>query len=154
MFYRNSGTVGCICRPRGQAAGGRSGDMALTASLLGAALSFVVVVAATYISTSVFAKGSNLAYSVMTAAVTSIVWFGVTYFISGIVGVNGYVIALGPLLAVLAYFVTIDALYEGTIVRAVAISLGTWVTTFGILYAAAALGYSSFQAIGVPPGVV
>jgi hypothetical protein len=29
----------------------------------------------------------------------------------------------------------------------------TWIATFVILYALAAVGFSSFQALGVPPGI-
>lgn len=61
--------------------------------------------------------------------------------------------ALGPLLAALAHFLVVDFQYEGTIARAVAISAGTWGVSFAIRWAAAYLGYSSFQALGVPPGL-
>lgn len=122
-------------------------------SILGAVLSFIVVTVATYISAGIFTGGSDLGYSAVTAAITSVVWFGVTYLVSGVLGIGGYAVALGPLLAVIAYFIITDLRYEGTIVRAVAISIGTWVITFGILYVAATFGYSSFEAIGVPPGV-
>jgi hypothetical protein len=117
------------------------------------ALSFVVVTAATYISTELFTDGASLGYSAITAALTSLVWFGVTYFISGAVGISGYWVALGPLLAVIAYIIVVNLRYEGGILRAAGISVGTWAVTFGILYVAAVLGYSSFQAVGVPPGV-
>ncbi|MDS0294450.1 hypothetical protein [Halogeometricum luteum] len=76
-----------------------------------------------------------------------------TYLISGFVSVDGYVLALGPALAVVAYVLTVDLLYEKGIVQAAAISLGTWTVSFAILYAAAYLGYSSFRALGVPPGL-
>ena len=128
--------------------------MEFTASVLGALLSFVVLTAATHVSTNVLTSGSSLGLSAVTAAVTSVVWFGVTYLISGVVGVSGIIVALGPLLAVIAYFLAVDFLHDGGFVRAVAISVGTWIVTFAILYAAAALGYSSFQAIGVPPGII
>ena len=128
--------------------------MELTASVLGALLSFVVLTIATYVSTNALTSGSSLGLSAVTAAVTSVVWFGVTYLVSGIVGVSGFVVALGPLLAVVAYFIAVDFLHEGGVVRAIAISVGTWIVTFVILYVAAMLGYSSFEAIGVPPGIV
>lgn len=121
--------------------------------MLGAVLSFVVVIVATYLSAGIFTGVSDLGYSAVTAAITSVVRFGVTYLISGVIGVGGYAVALGPLLAGIAYFIVTNIRYEGTIVRAVAISVGTWVITFGILYVAAMFGYSSFEAIGVPPGV-
>lgn len=127
--------------------------VSITPNVLGAVLSFIVVTVATYVSTSVFGGGSDWGYSAVTAAITSIVWFGVTHLISGTIGIGGVWVALGPLLAVIAYFIIIDLRYEGTIIRAIAISIGTWVITFIILYVAAYLGYSSFEAIGVPPGI-
>lgn len=128
--------------------------MALTESVLGLLLSFVLVTLATYVSSGLLTSGAGLGYSALTAAITSLVWFGLTYFVSGVVGVSGYAVALGPLVAVVAYVLVIDALYEGGLVRAVAISLATWVVTFAVLYGAAMVGYSSFEALGVPPGLV
>ncbi|MFC6724962.1 hypothetical protein ACFQE1_11375 [Halobium palmae] len=73
--------------------------------------------------------------------------------VSGVLGIGGYAVALGPVLAVVAYILAVDLLYENGIGQAVAISVGTWVTSFVILYVAAYFGYSSFQALGVPPGI-
>jgi hypothetical protein len=122
-------------------------------SIIGAVLSFLVVSAATYVTTSVLSDGSSIVYSLFTAAVTSLVWFGVTYLISGVVGISGYAIALGPALAVVAYVLVVDLLYEKGIGQAIAITVGTWTAAFAILYVAAYFGYSSFQAVGVPPGI-
>ena len=119
----------------------------------GFVLSFLVVTVGTYVSTTVLGEDADLGYSAVTAAVTSLVWFGVTYFVTGAVGLAGYWVALGPLLAVVAYVVVIDLRYSGGIGRAAVISVGTWVANFLILYAAAHLGYSSFRAFGVPPGI-
>jgi hypothetical protein len=121
--------------------------------LTGGVLSFIIVTVSTYISTKVLTDGASILHSAVTAAITSIIWFGVTYFVSGAIGVAGYWVALGPLLAVIAYIVAVDFRYEGGIGRAAGISFLTWIVTFAILYAAAALGYSSFQALGVPPGI-
>jgi hypothetical protein len=125
----------------------------ITASIVGAALSFLVVAVSTYVASAVVAEGSSVGYSLITAAVTSIVWFGVTYFVSGVIGVAGFWLALGPALAVVAYVLVVDILYGGGIGEAIGISVGTWGISFVILYAAASLGYSSFEAIGVPPGI-
>jgi hypothetical protein len=127
--------------------------LTITASLLGGVLSFLVVAIATYTTTTVLSDGSSVLYSLVTAAVTSTVWFGVTYLVSGVVGVGGYAVALGPALAVVAYVFVVDLLYEQGVGQAVAISVGTWAVSFVILYVAAVLGYSSFEAIGVPPGI-
>lgn len=47
----------------------------------------------------------------------------------------------------------VDLLYEQGLGQAAAIAVGTWVVSFVILYVAAYFGYSSFQALGVPPGL-
>lgn len=125
----------------------------ISASVLGTVLSFLLVAVSTYLTTSLLSDGSSLAYSLLTAAITSVVWFGVTYLVSGVLEVGGYWIALGPALAVVAYIFTVDLLYEHGIGQAIGISVGTWSVSFVILYIAAQFGYSSFQAIGVPPGV-
>jgi hypothetical protein len=125
----------------------------ITASVLGAVLSFLVVTAATYATTSILSDGSSIVYSIFTAAVTSAVWFGVTHAVSGVAGVGGYAVALGPALAVVAYVLVVDVLYERGLGQAIAISVGTWTVSFAILYVAAYFGYSSFQALGVPPGI-
>ena len=127
--------------------------MELSTITSGFVLSLLVVMASTHVATSVLTSGSSLAKSAVTALATSFIWFAVTYFVSGIVGIAGYWVGLGPLLAVVAYVLFIDLSYEGGIVRAAAISVGTWGVSFVILYAAAYFGYSSFQAIGVPPGL-
>lgn len=127
--------------------------MAIPSITSGAVLSFVVVAISTHVATSVLTAEATLVKSAITAAVTSLIWFGVTYLVSGVVGVAGYWVAAGPVLAVLAYVLFIYLSYEGGLGKAAAISVGTWVVSFGILYAAAYLGYSSFRAIGVPPGI-
>jgi hypothetical protein len=126
--------------------------MALVQSVVGFVLSFAVVTAATYVSTAALAGSPDLGYSAVTALLTSFVWFGVTYLVSGVVGVSGYAVALGPVLAVLAYLLVVDFRYEGGVFRAAAISAGTWVATFLILYVAAQFGYGSLEAMGVPVG--
>lgn len=127
--------------------------ISITASVLGAVLSFLVVATGTYVTTSALSDESSVAYSLFTAAITSVVWFGVTYLISGVLAVGGYWVALGPLLAVVAYVLVVDLLYEQGLGQAAAIAVGTWVVSFVILYVAAYFGYSSFQALGVPPGL-
>ena len=53
---------------------------------MGFVLSFAVVTIATYVSTSVLTSGSSIGYSIFTAGLTSLVWFGVTYLVSGTIG--------------------------------------------------------------------
>lgn len=122
--------------------------------ILVAVLSFLVLMVGTYVSSGVFTDGFNLSLAALSAAITSVVWSGVTYLVSGVLSVSGVAVALGPLLAVIAYIAVTDVLYEGSVVRATAISVGTWVVTFVILYAVTTYTtYSTLEAIGVPPGI-
>jgi heme/copper-type cytochrome/quinol oxidase subunit 2 len=116
-------------------------------TLFGFVASLIVVSIATYASTAVLTEESSYVHSFGTALLTSIVWFGVTYFTGGT-----FVIA-GPVLAIVAYIAVVNWRYPGGWIRAGAITIVTWIGTFVILYALAALGFSSFQALGVPPGI-
>ena len=126
----------------------------LIEAVLGFVLSFVVLTVATYFAGVALGADTSIGHSAVTAALTSLVWFGVTYFVSGVVGLSGFTVALGPLLAAIAYFVVVDFRYSGGLGQAAGISVGTWVVTFAVLYVAAVMGYSSFQLVGVPPGIV
>lgn len=116
-------------------------------TLFGFVASLIIVSVATYASTAVLTDSSSYVHSLITALFTSIVWFGVTYFTGGT-----FVIA-GPVLAIIAYVAVINWRYPGGWVRAGAITALTWIATFAILYALAAVGISSFRALGVPPGI-
>lgn len=116
-------------------------------TLFGFVASLIVVSIATYASTAVLTDSSSYVHSLVTAMLTSAVWFGVTYFTGGT-----FVIA-GPLLAIVAYVAIVNWRYPGGWARAGAITVLTWIATFAILYALAAIGLSSFQALGVPPGM-
>jgi heme/copper-type cytochrome/quinol oxidase subunit 2 len=109
--------------------------------------SLIVVSIATYASTATLTDSSSYVHSLITAVLTSAVWFAVTFVTGGT-----FVIA-GPLLAVVAYVVIVNWRYPGGWARAGAITVVTWIATFVILYALAAVGFSSFQALGVPPGI-
>jgi len=116
-------------------------------TLFGFVASLIVVSIATYASTAVLTDASSYGHSLVTALLTSIVWFGVTYFTGGT-----FVVA-GPILAIIAYVAVVDWRYPGGWGRAGAITVVTWIATFVILYVLAALGFSSFGAPGVPPGI-
>ena len=117
-------------------------------------ISLVVVSMSTYVSTRVLTDMHSYVHSFGTALLTSLVWFGTTYIVSGTLAVGGVFVALGPVLAVVAYFVVVNFRYPGGWPRAIGISVLTWVLNFAILYAATAyFGLSSFQALGVPPGI-
>ena len=71
-------------------------------TLFGFVASLIVVSIATYASTAVLTDASSYGYSLVTALLTSIVWFGVTYFTGGT-----FVVA-GPILAIIAYVAVVN----------------------------------------------
>lgn len=87
----------------------------------------------------------------MTALIASAVWIGVTSLTGGTSA--SFLPVLGPVFAIVAYIVVIDIRYPGTIVRATGIAVLTWAIDFVILYGLALVGISSFEIIGVPPGI-
>ncbi|WP_254537952.1 hypothetical protein [Halomarina litorea] len=128
-------------------------QLGLSDALVGFIASLLVGTVATYLATEVLLGEGSLGHSFVTALIASAVWVGATYLISGYVGVSGYVVALGPLLGLLAYIVVIDLRYSGSIVTATGVSILTWVIDFALLYALAALGFQAFEIVGVPPGI-
>ena len=116
-------------------------------TLFGFVASLIVVSIATYASTAVLTDASSYGHSLVTALLTSIVWFGVTYFTGGT-----FVVA-GPILAIIAYVAVVNWRYPGGWGRAGTITVVAWIATFVILYVLAVLGFSSFGAPGVPPGI-
>lgn len=125
--------------------------MALVSGVVGFALSFLVVAVATHVSTSVFTRSPTIAYSMLTALITSLVWIGVPRLVSGTVEIAGSSLGAGPLLTVIAYLILIDVLYPGNFGRAVVISVGTWICAFVILYLTGTTGLDAFAAVGMPP---
>lgn len=109
--------------------------------------SLIVGTVATYFATSLLLDESGIVHSFVTALIASLVWIGVTYF------TGGSILYGGPIGALIAYIVVIDVRYPGTLVRATGISVLTWIIDFIILYVLAILGISSFEIIGVPPGI-
>lgn len=128
-------------------------EIGLSDAVVGFLASLAIGTVGTYLATEFLLGEGSLGHSFVTALVASAVWFGVTYLISGVVAVSGVAVALGPLLALLAYIVVVDLRYPGSIVTATAVSILTWVVNFALLYALAALGYQAFELVGVPPGI-
>lgn len=122
-------------------------DVTRVRTLFGFVTSLIVVSIATYASTALLADETSYVHSIVTALLTSAVWFGVTYLTGG-----PFVVA-GPILAVLAYVAAVNWRYSGGWIRAGSITLATWIANVAILYALALAGISSFEALGVPPGI-
>ncbi|SEW16877.1 hypothetical protein [Natrinema salifodinae] len=96
-----------------------------------------------YIGARVIVGRADYDHAIVTALIGAIVW--------AIVGfVVGWIPLVGPLLALLAYIAVINFRYPGDWTAAAMIGLVAWVTVLIVLYAIAALGITSFGAVGVP----
>ncbi|TMT87986.1 hypothetical protein E2L06_14805 [Haloterrigena sp. H1] len=82
-------------------------------------------------------------HAIVTALIGSIVWAIVGFLV-------GWIPLVGPLLVLLAYVAVINWRYPGDWTAAAMIGLVAWVTVLIVLYVLAAIGITSFSAVGVP----
>ena len=82
-------------------------------------------------------------HAIVTALIGSIVWAIVGFLV-------GWIPLVGPLLVLLAYVAVINWRYPGDWTAAAMIGLVAWVTVLIVLYVLAAVGITSFGAVGVP----
>jgi len=73
----------------------------------------------------------------------AIAWAVVSFFL-------GWIPFVGPLLALIAYIAVIKARYPGGWVKAILIALVAWIASIIVLYVLAAIGFASFEVVGVP----
>ncbi len=117
--------------------------MALVDSLVVLAVSVLIGALGIYVGARVIADHDDYSYAIVTAVIGAVVWAVVAFFF-------GWVPLLGPVLALFAYVLVINSRYPGGWVNAVGISLVAWVAALAVLYVLAAIGVSSFEAVGVP----
>jgi uncharacterized membrane protein len=117
--------------------------MALGESLIVFVVSLLIGAFGIYIGARVITGRDDYTYAIVSALIASIVWVLVAFFI-------GWIPLLGPLLALLAYIAIINWRYKGSWVNAIGISLIAWVASLVVLYVLAAVGITSFDAVGVP----
>jgi len=117
--------------------------MALVDSLVVFVVSLLIGGIGIYVAARVVVDESDYGYAVVTALIGAIVWGIVGFFL-------GWIPLLGPLLTFLAYIGVINARYPGGFWDAVVISLVAWLASAIVLYLLAALGFVTFQAVGVP----
>ena len=82
-------------------------------------------------------------HAIVTALIGSIVWAIVGFFV-------GWIPLVGPLIALLAYVAVINWRYPGDWTAAAMIGLVAWVSVLIVLSVLAAVGITSFGAVGVP----
>jgi len=117
--------------------------MAVVDSLVVLAVSVLIGALGIYAGARVIADHDDYSYAVVTAVIGAVVWAVVAFFF-------GWVPLLGPVLALVAYVLVINSRYPGGWVDAAGISLVAWGAALAVLYVLAAVGVSSFEAVGVP----
>jgi len=117
--------------------------MALIDSIVVFIVSLLIGAIGIYAGARVVADYDDYTYAIVTALIGAIVWVVVAFFL-------GWIPFLGPLLALLAYIAVINARYPGGWVNAILIALVAWIASIIVLYVLAAVGFASFEAVGVP----
>jgi hypothetical protein len=117
--------------------------VALLDSLVVFAVSLLVGALGIYVGARVITDSDDYTYAVVTALSGAIVWGVVGFFF-------GWIPFLGPLLVLVAYVAVINSRYQGGWGEAILIALVALVASFLVLYALAAVGVGTFEAVGVP----
>lgn len=96
-----------------------------------------------YVGARLISDVDDYTYAIVTALIGSLVWFLVAFFV-------GWIPLLGPLLALVAYIAVINYRYPGGWGRAIGIALVAWIAALVVLYLLAVVGFTVFDAIGIP----
>ena len=96
-----------------------------------------------HVGAQVIAGVSDYSYAAVTALFGALIWGIVGFFF-------GWIPLLGPALVLLAYLAVVKRRYPGGWVDAAGITLVAWIAVVVVLYVAATVGATSFDAIGVP----
>lgn len=96
-----------------------------------------------YVGARLISDVDDYTYAIVTALIGSLVWFLVAFFV-------GWIPLLGPLLALVAYIAVINYRYPGGWGRAIGIALVAWIAALVVLYLLAVVGFTAFDAIGIP----
>ena len=117
--------------------------MALLDSLVVFVLSALVGGLGIYLGGQVMVGRGDYGHAIVTALVGAVVWGVVGFFL-------GWIPLLGPALTLLAYLLVVRLRYRAGWVEAAGITLIAWFTVVVVLYFAATLEVTSFEAVGVP----
>jgi len=117
--------------------------MALIDSVVVFVVSLLIGALGIYIGARIVTDYDDYTYAIVTALIGAIVWVVMAFFF-------GWIPFLGPLLALIAYIAVISIRYPGGFVNAVAIALIAWIASIVVLYVLAAVGFATFEAVGVP----
>jgi hypothetical protein len=117
--------------------------MALIDSLIVFLVSAAIGAFGIHIGALIVTGESDYTGALVTALIGALIWSIVSFFL-------GWILLLGPILALLAWIEVINSRYEGGWINAAFIGLTAWAAVFVILYILAAFDISAFEAIGVP----
>jgi len=117
--------------------------MAVIDTIIVFVISLLIGAFGIYVGASVLTDYEDYTYAIVTALIGAIVWAVVGFFF-------GWIPLLGALLTLIAYITVINLRYPGGWGRAIGIALIAWVAVFVVLYVLAAIGFVTFDALGVP----
>ncbi|MXV63191.1 hypothetical protein GS429_14160 [Natronorubrum sp. JWXQ-INN-674] len=96
-----------------------------------------------HIGAIVIADVSDYTHAFFTALFGAIVWSLIGFFF-------GWIPFLGPVIVLLAYLAVVKRRYPGGWIDAAGITVVAWVSVLVVLYTLAAVGLTTFDAVGVP----
>jgi len=117
--------------------------MAVVDSLIVFVVSLLIGAVGIYVGARIITDTDDYTYALVTALIASIIWVLVSVFL-------GWIPLLGPLLALIAYIGVINYRYPGGWLNAILIALIAWVASMVVVYVLAVLGFTAFDAAGVP----
>lgn len=117
--------------------------MALVDTLVAFVVGLLVGALGIYVGARVLSDVEDYTYALVTAFVATVIWVVVALVV-------GWIPLLGPILALLAYVGVLNWRYPGGWLRAAAIALIAWVASLVVLYVLAVIGFTTFEAVGVP----
>jgi hypothetical protein len=117
--------------------------MALFDSILVFAVSALIGGIGIYVGGQFIAGRGDYGHAVITGLVGALVWAVVSALV-------GWVPLLGPVLTLLAYVAVVKWRYRTGWLAAGGIALVAWLAALVVLYLLATVGFTGFEAIGVP----
>jgi len=117
--------------------------MAVINSIIVFVVNLLIGALGIYVGARVISDYDDYTYAIVTALIGAIVWAVVSLFV-------GWIPLLGPILVLIAYVAIINWRYPGGWVDAILIALVAWIAVLVVVYVLAAVGLTSFGAVGVP----
>lgn len=117
--------------------------MTVIASLIVFVVGLLVGAFGIYAGARLIVGVEDYTYAIVTALIASVLWAIVGLFL-------GWIPLVGPIVALLVYIGVLNWRYPGGWVRATGIALIAWAASLVVLYVAAAVGITTFDAVGVP----